>query len=71
MNTSRGRRCGIRLPHAKRGLRLGNPNDEVLSSGIGPRSRRARFRLLFLLQHEDGAATASGSSAGGAAHVLP
>jgi hypothetical protein len=27
--------------------------------------------LLFLLQHEDGAGATSGSSAGGAAHVLP
>jgi hypothetical protein len=71
MNTSRGRRCRIRLVACEARPSLRNLHDEILSSGIGPGSRYARFRLLFLLQHEDGAATASGSSAGGAAHVLP
>ena len=54
---------------AKRGLRLGNPHDEVLISGICPGSRHARFRLHFPLQHEDRAG--SSASAGDAAHGLP
>ena len=48
-------------------------DDEVFSSGICPGSRYARLGLHFLVQHEDGAPTTSGSSAspGCATNGLP